>query len=84
MTHKKVTENAKQITHFLECSDKETSAIFFIPLKQTIIRFLKNWFCLAWKFLFLINSVINVQVMLVAEEAAGICYLTPQYLFSIN
>ena len=36
--HKKIgVLNAKQISHFLECSDKETSAIFSILLKQIFV-----------------------------------------------
>ena len=31
----------------------------FIFLRQTFIRFLKNWFCLAWKFPLLINNTIQ-------------------------
>ena len=38
---------------------------------------MKHWFCLAWKFLILINSTINVYVTLVAEETASICYFSP-------
>ena len=82
--HKKIgVLNAKQISHFLECSDKETSAIFSILLKQIFVLWRTDS---AWlgNYFFQLIIQFNLWVILVAEETAGICYFSPQYLFSTN